>query len=491
MSRALLLASLFLGWAQATAAEPSTAPARAQKPEERLDGVWVGEITAPNKRTELGLAFTRTEDGLMVSVHLPEMFLYSANFGRVEPSDGTFSFAPLNLNVSRQGDRLVGTFALPRLPVELRRGGSFSPPPPEKSFPAAPPSAWVRQLDAGAWASPAAFAGTLYVATVDGRVHALRAADGELLWSWLGTSPLYGQPLATEDSVYLVDSSNTLVALNRLDGHLRWQTPLHDAGRPPPSTADPTFNHRAASPVIDSKGILYVGSADQGLYAIRARNGRVVWRHEAGAPIYAPATLAGDRLLVGCFDGSVFSLDRRTRRESMRTKLGGSVVSAPVAVGDRIIVGARDYLLYGLRTSGEVAWRNSFWFSWVESTPRLADGVLYVGGSDYRRVSAIEPATGRELWATDVQGLSWGTPVVTGETVFAGTAGQALPGTVIKHAGGIVALDRKTGSAIWRYESTGASGGFSGFAGSLILVAGVVVGAEVDGTVVAFPAASQ
>mgnify|MGYP000987581346 CR=1 FL=1 len=37
------------------------------------------------------------------------------------------------------------------------------------------------------------------------------------------------------------------------------------------------------------------------------------------------------------------------------------------------------------------------------------------------------------------------TPIVTATTVYAATAGQSLSGTVIKHEGGIVALDRTTG----------------------------------------------
>ena len=76
-------------------------------------------------------------------------------------------------------------------------------------------------------------------------------------------------------------------------------------------------------------------------------------------------------------------------------------LSTPVAVGDVLLVGCRDYTLYGLRrTDLSIAWTYSYWFSWIESTPAVADGVAYVGGSDFARITALDPATGRARWST-------------------------------------------------------------------------------------------
>ncbi len=138
--------------------------------------------------------------------------------------------------------------------------------------------------------------------------------------------------------------------------------------------------------------------------------------------------------------------------------------------GDTILVGNRDYLLYGLRRSDlRIAWRDTYWFSWVESVPAHAlTASAYIGGSDFRRISAIDPATGHARWTTDVRGITWGTPVVTEDTVFAGTSAQNP--AAIHHEGGIIALDRRTGAVKWRHfipcprPSSGA-----GYIGSLVL----------------------
>ena len=122
----------------------------------------------------------------------------------------------------------------------------------------------------------------------------------------------------------------------------------------------------------------------------------------------------------------------------------------------------------------------------MESVPRLADGILYIGGSDYRRVSAVDPATGRALWATDVRGLTWGTPLVTADTVYAGTSAQNP--AAIHHEGGITALDRHTGAVKWRHVvPLPEKAERAGYLGSLVLAGGKVIGAAFDGTLVAYP----
>lgn len=461
---------------------PPAADARA------FEGVWLGEITGPHARTTLGLAFTPTPDGLLVSVQMPEMFLYSVNFGPADIRDGAFTLAPLHLRVAPRGDTLTGTFSPARFPVKLRRGDSFPPAPAESDYPAAPAPRWTRSLGAPAWATPVAHAGVIYASAIDGKIHAVRAADGAELWTWTGPHPLYGEPLVTASALYFVDERCDLVALSRSDGALLWRSPLHDPAFAPRLTSDPTFNHRTATPVTDERGTLYVGSTDGGLYAVRQSSGKILWRHPAQAPIYAPVALVRDEVLAATFDGSIFALNRRSRREIRRTQLGGAIVSAPVIASDRILVGSRDYQLYTLASNGAVLRSQSYWFSWVESTPRVVDGVAYIGGSDYRRVSAFDLATGDPRWATDVRGLSWGSPLVASDTVFAGTAGQTLEGTVIKHVGGILALDRATGAVRWHYRPTPTPGAaFTGFAGSLALVGDLVIGASVDGTLVALP----
>lgn len=482
----LLLASL-----AALLVAPS--PARADPPaSDPFAGAWLGDVVAPNAQATVGVAFTRTEQGLLASFYMPEMFLYNVNLGPAEIQDGVFHFKPLALALAPtpDGTELKGTFGVARLPLSLRRTASFSAPPPAPVLPAAPAPLWSRPLGAALWASPVVRDGVIYVGSVDGKVHALSADDGRERWTWAGPHPLYGDALVTDDSVYVIDDANDLIRLDRADGTLQWRLPLRQASAEAGTTpANETITHRTATPIIDEKGILYAGSIDRSIVAVRSWNGKILWRQPAPAPIYAALARQGDDLVAGCYDGTVLVLHRRKGKETLRTQLGGAIVSAPVVAGGTLIVGSRDDLLYGLkRPTGAVVWRNSYWFSWVESTPRLVDGTLYIGASDFRRVSALDPATGKTLWAADVRGLTWGSPVVTTDTVFAGTAGQTASDAVIHHEGGIVALDRNTGAVKWRYAApVAADAAWSGYLGSLALSGSRLVGAGADGTLIAFP----
>lgn len=472
---------------------PSSARPAAPDP---IEGRWTGTIAPPQGGTaEFGLEFFRTERGkLAFRMNFPDALTFAAPFMLpVETAgDGHYAITPaFAIKLHRDADRLTGTFGAAQMPLELKRGGNWTEKPPAPRHPAAPAPLWSFDLGAGTWAAPVVADGAIYIGTIAGRFHAVNAADGHGLWTWAGRNPIDGRAVVSGETVYFVDTQTTLIALNRADGALRWSVPLHDeqlAGKP--VAQNPTFNHRAAFPLV-ADGVVYCGSSDGGLYALDAATGTKLWRHDAKAPIFSGVGRHGaDLLTFGTMDGSVVILDRRTRQETFRARTDGGIVTVPLVVGDKVIAGSRDYVLYGFNLAdGSVAWRFSYWFSWIESTPALRDGLIYIGASDYSRVSAIDPATGRAKWQTPVHGMNWGTPLVTGDAVFTGTAAQNIPGTLIPHVGGIVALDRATGAVKWQLLAAPApENGFGGYAGSLALAGDTIIAAGFDGRLIALPA---
>lgn len=476
--------------------QPAAPAASAPPVPDPIEGIWTGIVSAPQgDDAEIGFEFGRTKRGTlaMKAIHLPEMGVHALPLVIPLEKDGVagYKLTPgFSTVMQLEGDVITGTFALGKLPLRLTRGGTFSAKPPAVTHPAAPAPLWTFELGAGTWAPPVAADGVVYIGTSAGRFHAVDAADGTPRWSWQGEHGIDGRAVLTPDTVFVVDEKNNLVALDRAGGALRWLAPLHDealAGGP--ARANPTFNHRAATPLAVD-GIVYVGSSDHGLYALDARTGEKLWRHDAGAPVHSGIGRRDEAVLMfGTMDGSVVLLDRHTRKETQRFKTEGGVVTTPVISAGRLVVGSRDYLLYGFNPDGSTAWRYSYWFSWIESTPVERDGLLYLGSSDYGRIVALDPATGRARWTTQVQGMSWGTPLATADRVFAGTVAQNLDGTLIPHEGGLVALDRATGRVLWRHVAPpAAKGGFGGYAGSLALDGDRVIAAGFDGQLVAFPA---
>jgi outer membrane protein assembly factor BamB len=487
MSRLRLLFAVFAITGAALAATREPDP---------LEGTWAGTITAPQGGTaDIGLVFRREPSGALgFSLYFPAMFTAGADLGIPVASAGPGRYSiggPFATTLELAGDRLTGRFTSAGLPLELARG---APLPGPLSFPAAAPGpapVWRFSLGAGTWAPPVVDDGTIFVGGGDGRFHAVRAADGTPLWSWSGPNPIDGMASVDGGTVYFLDTHFDLVALDRHHGVPRWRTPLYNEFLARRSLPDnPTFNHRAAIPLLHD-GVLYVGSADGGLYAINPATGAKLWCHDARAPIFSGIGVHGpDILMFGTMDGSVVLLDRQARRETLRVKTGGAVVTTPVVMGNRLVAGSRDYLIHAFNLAdGSVAWKFSYWFSWVESTPVLRDGLLYVGGSDYARVTALDPATGHARWSTVVHGMTWGSPLVTDRHVFAGTVNQNLPGTLIPHEAGLAKLDRATGDVNWRIKLPAAPPGkFAGYAGSLALAGDKVIAAGFDGYLVAYPA---
>jgi outer membrane protein assembly factor BamB len=289
-----------------------------------------------------------------------------------------------------------------------------------------------------------------------------------------------------DGSLLVPSDDGYLYRLNVTTGELQWRTQIV-AGRIERLPFDnPRSRYdRFGSDVTSAGDRLYVGTHDGKVLALDPADGRRLWEFAAGDAVLAAPAVSAGRVVFGSYDGFVYALDAATGRLQWKRDTRGAVVSTPAVVGNRIVVGNRCYDLLGLdATTGAVAWKRYIWSSWVESSATIRDGVAYVGSSDAAAVYAFDAADGRRRWATDVAGWAWGQPAVTEDRIYSGTASQA--GYLAQHAGGLVALDRRTGALVWRFASTPSDSGAYGFPGSTALGMGRVFATSLDGRVYAF-----
>ena len=122
--------------------------------------------------------------------------------------------------------------------------------------------------------------GVIYASVMDsstpnssmGHIYALQSATGAVLWHYddKNTSPS-GAVLANGviyASAYSQDSNDVVYALRARDGSLLWRRAMGQS----------VYN----APVLDGTTV-YVGTADGSVYALRAANGAVRWHHGAEA----------------------------------------------------------------------------------------------------------------------------------------------------------------------------------------------------------------
>ncbi|HWN42296.1 MAG TPA: PQQ-binding-like beta-propeller repeat protein [Thermoanaerobaculia bacterium] len=478
LSLALFLSILV---ANASAAAPAVDP---------VEGLWLGTVGTEREKIEVGLDFRRDAQGaLKLFLTQPISSYFAAEFPATVRREGDQVLVDeLFLSLRLQGDRLEGHYPGPNSPASFQRVSKLPGPAPIPDVPTGPAPAWQTRLNGQIFASPAVFEGKVYIGTTGGVFNAVDAKTGKLVWAFAAGRPIFGTALVTSDAVFFTCDNGYLFRLNRADGKEVWRYDLGD------SRASRIFGHPAvfdwdwhgANPVL-ADGVLYVGSGDGRFHAVDAASGARRWRFAAGGRVRGGAAISGERVLFGSSDHFVYALDRATGRELWKHDTGAEVEDQPLVAGDRVFIGNRGGGLFALSlAAGERLWKTFFWGSWVESTPVLADGVLYIGSSDLRRVSAISPENGRVLWRTDVYGWTFGTPLLVGDRIFAGAAGGEP--YFIPHAASFSMLDRATGKLLRRYPLPEVPGAHQwGIAGSPALAGDLVVVSTIQGGLMAFP----
>ena len=453
-----------------------------------LEGRWLGLIGTDKERIEVGLDFRRNAEGVL-ELYLTQAIsnYFDVKAGVVKREGDQIVLDELALKLRLEEDRLEGTYPGPNSPAIFRRTDSWPEATPIPDLPAGPAPAWQTRLNGQIFASPAVLDGKVYIGTTGGVFNAVDGRDGKILWSFAAGRPVFGTALVTADAVFFTCDNGYLFRLRRDDSKEVWRYDLGDfrASRVLGHPGVFDWDWHGPKPAL-ADGVVYVGAGDGGFHAVDAATGARRWRFEAGGRIRGGAAVSGARVIFGSADHFVYALDAATGKEIWKFDTGAEVEDQPLVAGPRVFIGNRGAGLFALDfTTGERLWKLFFWGSWLESTPILADGILYVGSSDLRRVSAIRPDDGHVIWRSDVYGWSFGTPLLVGDRIFAGAAGGAP--YFIHHEASFSMLDRATGKLLRRYPLPEVPGAHQwGIAGSPALAGDLVVVSTIQGGLMAF-----
>lgn len=229
--------------------------------------------------------------------------------------------------------------------------------------------------------------------------------------------------------------------------------------------------------VTVSDGTAFVGDQRGNVTAVDVASGEQRWIREAGGPLEAPLTVAGDRLIV------VTSPDERSAPEVLALSVGTGerewtaepsafavgAASVPVADGERVYIGFPDGSVQAFDLDdGAAAWTSRRFYSafspWMTGAT-VPDGVLLSDISgDVRRLGAGDGATAWDFALNEIVVRS--SPIVSGTTAVVGFAD-----------GGMGALDVARGRLIWR-RGGGGSGLIGAFAVTRELLVAVRGGEE-------------
>jgi outer membrane protein assembly factor BamB len=269
---------------------------------------------------------------------------------------------------------------------------------------------------------PVMFGNRVFQLDDDAVIHAIDKYTGKDLWSRRLGALSASTPAVARTTVYATVLSRSpglqagrVVALNTIDGHLRWQRDL-------PSRAE-------SSPLLD-EGKLFFGSQDGTVYALNARTGKLLWTYHAAGAVKASPSLSGGTLYFGDYSGQLQAVSERNGHLLWKSGSGGALLGS-----------------------------GTFY-----STPAVIYGRVFLGNTD-GRVYAYDASSGKLDWAVQTGAYVYASPAITnapglGPTVYLGS-----------YDGTFYALDARSGHIDWRYHDGGKISGSATIVGRIVYFA--------------------
>jgi outer membrane protein assembly factor BamB len=254
---------------------------------------------------------------------------------------------------------------------------------------------------------------TIYVAAIDGHVHALEPSGVEH-WRFDAHDSIGGSPTVAPDGTVLVATDDDLIALSP-DGSERWSFN--------------TGNARLLSPAVGPDKTLLIGSETSEEMIALSPGGNLLWRHDADdKDIQTGATVGLDGVSYFGAGQSLFAVKSDGARQ-WRYNTSGAVFSglALSPDGTTVYAGSDDGSLHAVLTAtGSRKWARVLGGT-VRSTPALGDdGLIYIGAAS-GTLHALRPSDGTTLWSLPTAGPI-GSAVAIGKngTVYTGSADGKL-----------------------------------------------------------------
>lgn len=261
-------------------------------------------------------------------------------------------------------------------------------------------------------------------------------ATGELPASAAAQLP----PLLRGDTLYVADVAGRVMALDAHNGEILWRVKL-------PA--------RLSGGPGEGQGLLLVASEKARLFALERDSGERRWETTICSEMLATPAVTARQVLVQCVDGRLLALDPADGRriwtyQRVPPALNLRGTASPMVVGDRVLAGFADGSLVALNlASGELQWESTIAIPRgrndlermvdVDGRFVVAEGVIYAV-SYQGRVAALSLENGRFIWSREMSSHT----------------GVALHGDQLYLAdeqGQVWSLDRRTGATLWRQDA--------------------------------------
>ena len=253
---------------------------------------------------------------------------------------------------------------------------------------------------------------------------------------------LITQPVVAGDNVYTMDAESVVRAFNAKSGDELWEIDL--------TPEDEEDGHISGGLAFENNRVFATTGFAQ-VVALDAKNGKVIWRKNVGAPMRSPPTVRGNRVFTVTLTNKLFALHGSTGDtlwthsgiEEGTNFLGGA---SPAVDSGVVIVPYSSGEVAALKVeNGQELWTDSLagvrranattTLSSIRGRPVIDRGIVTVI-SNSGLVTAINLRSGRRIWDRSIGGIE--SPWVAGEFIF-----------LLSNNSELVALGRRTGRIHW------------------------------------------
>ncbi len=231
------------------------------------------------------------------------------------------------------------------------------------------------------------FEGVAYVPGGDGLLYAIRVLSGEVVWQFKASEELITTPVLSEGRVLVMSSQDTLFAVDATTGKWVWQykrdmpqgfsvrgasTPVAREGLVYTGFADgyltavglddgvarwerkltisggQQFKDVDSTPVLDEDGHLYAASYKDGVFALDAKTGDILWASARGG---VTSLILRGAVLFATGDGTLTAIDSRGGKELWSLDLSDRTSKGKLNNAGRPPVMTRGYIVVPTSTA--------------------------------------------------------------------------------------------------------------------------------------------
>lgn len=245
------------------------------------------------------------------------------------------------------------------------------------------------------------------------------------IWSFACEDELRGSPMVHKGIVYIGSYDNNLYAVHGGTGEFVWKYPTEGGVVSKPAITD---------------GNIYFGSEDKRVHAVSARSGKIVWTYYTEGPVRSSPEVAEGHLFIGSDDGFLHAVSAGSGRGVWRADVYAAVRSTPLVYNESIYFGTEAGEFICLDYRGEVKWRFKAKRG-VTSSPVISESFVYFSSLD-STLYALEAKTGWVIWRFRMDKGSISTPCITGDLIFTGSID-----------GSIYCIDVHSAKEVWRFPT--------------------------------------